>query len=33
MATRKTDWVNSFRKALAHHPPTLGRTWEGLEQL
>jgi hypothetical protein len=27
MATRKTDWVNNFWKALAHHPPTLRRTW------
>ena len=28
MATRKTDWVNNFWKALAHDPATLKRTWE-----
>ena len=27
MATRKTDWINNFWKALAHDPATLGRTW------
>ena len=27
MATRKTDWVNNFWKALATHPETLKRTW------
>jgi len=27
MATRKTDWINNFWKALANHPPTLRRTW------
>ena len=26
MATRKTDWVNNFWKALAHDPVTLRRT-------
>ena len=26
MATRKTDRVNNFWKALANHPPTLVRT-------
>src|SRR4051794_30917428 len=28
MATRKTDWVNNFWKALAHDPVALRRTWE-----
>lgn len=27
-ATRKTDFINNFWKALAHHPPTLARVWE-----
>jgi AhpD family alkylhydroperoxidase len=27
MATRRTDWVNNFWKALAAHPPTLERVW------
>jgi len=31
MATRKTDWVNNFWKALANHPPTLERTWESVK--
>jgi AhpD family alkylhydroperoxidase len=31
MATRKTDRVNNFWKALACHPPTLTRTWETLK--
>jgi len=33
MATRKTDWINNFWKALAHHPPTLRRTWESVKQV
>ena len=33
MATRKTDWINNFWKALAHHPPTLRRTWESIKQI
>ncbi len=28
MATRKTDWVNNFWKAIAHDPAALKRTWE-----
>jgi AhpD family alkylhydroperoxidase len=32
-ATRKTDYVNNFWKALAHHPPTLRRTWESVKQV
>jgi AhpD family alkylhydroperoxidase len=31
MQTRKVDWINNFWKALANHPPTLRRTWEGLK--
>jgi AhpD family alkylhydroperoxidase len=31
MATRKTDWINNFWKALANHPPTLRRTWESIK--
>ena len=33
MATRKTDWINNFWKALAHDPATLKRTWESLKQI
>jgi AhpD family alkylhydroperoxidase len=33
MATRKTDYVNNFWKALANHPPTLRRTWETLKSI
>ena len=33
MATRKTDWINNFWKALANHPPTLRRTWESLKEV
>jgi AhpD family alkylhydroperoxidase len=33
MATRKTDWVNNFWKAIAHDPPTLKRTWEAIKQI
>ena len=33
MATRKTDWINNFWKALANHPPTLRRTWESVKQV
>lgn len=25
--TRQTDEINNFWKAIAHHPPTLQRTW------
>ncbi len=27
-ATRKTDYINNFWKALAAHPPTLRQTWQ-----
>jgi AhpD family alkylhydroperoxidase len=33
MATRKTDYVNNFWRALANHPPTLRRTWESVKQV
>lgn len=33
MATRKTDWINNFWKALAHDPATLKRTWESIKQV
>ena len=32
-ATRKVNDVNNFWKALAHHPPTLKRTWESVKQV
>jgi len=33
MATRKTDYINNFWKALAAHPDTLRRTWESIKQV
>ncbi|MGA8379993.1 MAG: carboxymuconolactone decarboxylase family protein [Stellaceae bacterium] len=33
MATRGTDWINNFWKALANDPPTLRRTWESIKQV
>jgi AhpD family alkylhydroperoxidase len=33
MATRQTDYVNNFWKALAHEPSTLRRTWESIKQI
>jgi AhpD family alkylhydroperoxidase len=33
MTTRKIDWINNFWKVLAHHPPTLKRTWESIKQI
>ena len=33
MATRKTDQINNFWKALANHPPTLRRTWESVKEV
>ena len=32
-ATRKTDYVNQFWKALANDPATLKRTWESTKQI
>ena len=33
MATRKTDWINNFWKALAHDPVTLRRTWSSVKEI
>ena len=33
MATRRTDWIKNFWKALAHDPATLKRTWESIKQI
>ena len=33
MATRKTDWINNFWKALANDPPTLKRIWSNIKQV
>jgi AhpD family alkylhydroperoxidase len=33
LATRKTDWINNFWKALANDPATLKRTWESIKQI
>ena len=33
MATRKTDWINNFWKAIAHDPATLKRTWESIKEI
>jgi len=33
MATRKTDYINNFWKALANDPATLRRTWEDIKQI
>jgi AhpD family alkylhydroperoxidase len=30
-ATRQSDFVNNFWRALAHDPVTLKRTWEGVK--
>lgn len=30
-ATRNTDFVNNFWRALAHDPATLARTWESIK--
>ena len=32
-ATRKTDRINNFWKAIAHDPATLRRTWESIKQI
>lgn len=32
-ATRQTDYINNFWKALAHDPVTLRRTWESVKQI
>ena len=33
MATRKTDWINNFWKAIAGDLPTLRRTWVSLKAI
>jgi AhpD family alkylhydroperoxidase len=33
MATRQTDYINNFWKALAHDPSTLRRTWGSIKQI
>jgi AhpD family alkylhydroperoxidase len=33
MATRQTDYINNFWKAIAHDPVTLRRTWESIKQI
>jgi AhpD family alkylhydroperoxidase len=32
-ATRKTEYINNFWKALAQHPPTLRRTWQIVKEV
>src|SRR5215472_14696782 len=32
-ATRKTDWINNFWKALANDAALLKRTWEDIKQI
>ena len=32
-ATRKTEFINNFWKALANDPATLKRTWESIKQI
>ena len=32
-ATRNTDYVNNFWRALAHDPAALKRTWESIKQV
>ena len=33
MATRQTDFINNFWKALAHNPVTLRRTWQSVKEI
>src|SRR6202162_1266834 len=33
MATRQTDWINNFWKAMARDPVTLRRTWESIKSI
>ena len=33
MATRQTDYINNFWKAIANDPATLRRTWESIKQI
>ena len=33
MHTRNVERVNNFWKAIAHHPPTLIRTWQSIKEV
>ena len=33
MATRKTDWINNFWKALANDPASLRRIWSNIKEV
>jgi AhpD family alkylhydroperoxidase len=33
MATRQTDYINNFWKAIAHDPLTLRRAWESIKNI
>ena len=33
MATRQTDWINNFWKALARDPVTLKHTWKSIKEI
>lgn len=33
MATRQTDWINNFWKAIARDPATLRRTWQSVKEI
>src|SRR3982751_56249 len=33
MATRQTDYINNFWRAIAHDPVLLKRTWESVKQI
>jgi AhpD family alkylhydroperoxidase len=33
MATRRTDWINNFWKAIAKDPATLRRTWQSVKEI
>ena len=33
IATRKTDYINNFWKAIAHDPALLKRTWESAKEI
>src|SRR5215468_9642023 len=33
MATRRTDWINNFWKAIANDPVTLRRTWASIKEI
>lgn len=32
-ATRQTEYINNFWRALANHPPTLARVWRDLKEV